>query len=542
MNSYKPGSQPSTMPSNKSPSQKSLNKVNTTKYKTTNIPSKTKPNVKSASNISLHAPIINKTGSHIAANHTTSTTQPTTTHSTSDTSRSTQNPLSSIDTNNKLNYALATANSNTPKREQAIVLLPVDGLLIKDYIIAIGQIISPSNIIFVSKISMGRVCVFLSSEQILSSLIEKSHSTLKINDHIIPIRRLLNPAKRIIISNVCPSIPNQSILDALSHINITPLSEINFLKAGIKEIGYEHILSFRRQIFIKHEDIPKLPGSLLINTNETNFRIFFTDDTITCYTCKSTGHTSMSCNKNTINSQNLSQPPNHQNIQTQLPISFEEQNPVLLENIQLPESPSLIEEFPKTHMDWTDETLSTPLTTSATTNPESMQHHITTNEDNSPTLLYTINQDENILHNSTQDQTKRSLSDTTSQISPSSPTPNQQPNKKKPKVISRSNSSTKLDEKNLGCILQSTEPFFSSTENNSSITYSQFIYILENFGNKQINIHSLCEDIDTNIPSVLETIEKIRPYIDDRSMKTKLTKLSNLLFKFLPLQDINQTS
>lgn len=172
---------------------------------------------------------------------------------------------------------------------------------------------------------MGRVCVFLSSEQILTSLLEKSQSKLKINDHIIPIRRLLNLAKRIIISNVCPSILNQAILDALIHTNILPLSEISFLKAGIKEIGYEHILSFQRQIYIKHEDIPNLPGSILINTNETNFRIFFTDDTITCYTCKSTGHTSMTCNKNTKNIHNTPQTPNHQDNQIHQPTSSEEE-------------------------------------------------------------------------------------------------------------------------------------------------------------------------------------------------------------------------
>lgn len=91
---------------------------------------------------------------------------------------------------------------------------------------------------------MGRVCVFISSEQTFSSLIEKSQNTPKINEHIIPIRRLLNPAKRIIISNECPSITNKSILDTLMLINILPLSEINVLKAGIKEIGNEHILSF----------------------------------------------------------------------------------------------------------------------------------------------------------------------------------------------------------------------------------------------------------------------------------------------------------
>jgi hypothetical protein len=278
---------------------------------------------------------------------------------------------------------------------------------------------------------MGRVCVFLSSEQILSSLLEKSQSKLKINDHIIPICRLLNPAKRIIISNVCPSIPNQAIPDALIHINISPLSEITFLKAGIKEIGYEHILSFRHQIYIKHEDIPNLPGSILINTNETNFRIFFTDDTITCYICKSTGHTSMTCNKNTINIQNTPQTPNHQDNQIHQPTSSEEeQSPELLENIQIPESPSFIGEVSKIHMEWIVETPTPPLKIPAPTNPESIHQHIKTIK--SPSILPSAtNQDVNILNICTQEQNKRSLSDTTSQKSPSSPKSDQQPIKKK---------------------------------------------------------------------------------------------------------------
>ncbi|KAF0710293.1 Uncharacterized protein FWK35_00028005, partial [Aphis craccivora] len=172
-----------------------------------------------------------------------------------------------------------------------------------------------------------------------------------------------------------------------------PLSEITFLKAGIKEIGYEHILSFRRQIYIKHEDIPNLPGSILINTNETNFRIFFTDDTITCYTCKSTGHTSMTCNKNTKNIHNTPQTPNHQDNQIHQPTSSEEeQSPELLENIQTTESPSFIGEDPKTHMEWTDEILTPPLKIPALTNPESIHQHITNIE--SPSILpSTTNQD-----------------------------------------------------------------------------------------------------------------------------------------------------
>jgi hypothetical protein len=77
--------------------------------------------------------------------------------------------------------------------------------------------------------------------------------SIKINDQLIHIRRLVNQAKRIVISNVCSSIPNLVIEDSLKQIDIIPTSQINYQKAGIKIEGYEHIMSFRRQMYIKYE-------------------------------------------------------------------------------------------------------------------------------------------------------------------------------------------------------------------------------------------------------------------------------------------------
>jgi len=111
----------------------------------------------------------------------------------------------------------------------------------------------------------------------------------------------MNPAKRFIISNVCPSIPNQAIIDALKNTDIIPISQITHLKAGINVEGYEHIMSLRRQMYINHEDIPELPSSLLININENQSRVFFTNDKITCFLCKSVGHTTTNCKKNIEN-------------------------------------------------------------------------------------------------------------------------------------------------------------------------------------------------------------------------------------------------
>lgn len=48
----------------------------------------------------------------------------------------------------------------------------------------------------------------------------------------------------------------------------------------------------------------KLSGTLYVNISETKLRIFFNDNMIACYTCKSARHTSMSCYNNFMNIKN----------------------------------------------------------------------------------------------------------------------------------------------------------------------------------------------------------------------------------------------
>lgn len=416
-------------------------------------------------------------------------------------------------------FATITANEKTPSREQAIVFNSIDGVRQLEYILAIGKLIPPRDIIYTSRISNNRFCIFLSSKEVIEKLLDKS-KIISINDHIIPIRRLINPAKKITISNVCPSIPNQVILDALKNINIIPVSQLNHIKAGINIEGYEHILSFRRQLFINQEDITKLPGSLLINYNQTSYRIFFTDDRITCFLCKAVGHTSTSCKKqnlpdNFTNTHILKNSQNTHNL-----TNTNEDNAVeLLEDIQSPELTPVDITPPQNIIDWNMEN-------NEEIPPQPKAHNITSQEKTvTPTNT----------------QFKRPLSDTNTSKSPISPTasdskiPLSQPDKKKAKTRSRSSSFTSTEDNKIESMLKPTVTFFAHSEN-TSVTLEQFKYFIENFRNPNINIHTLCDEINSNIPDMLDLMEKIRPLIIDRAMKTKLTTISNLLFKTLPPQ------
>lgn len=73
--------------------------------------------------------------------------------------------------NKTTSFASITANEKNPTREQALVFNSIDGVRQIDYILAIGKIISPKHIIYTSRISNNRFCVFLSSKQILETLL-----------------------------------------------------------------------------------------------------------------------------------------------------------------------------------------------------------------------------------------------------------------------------------------------------------------------------------------------------------------------------------
>jgi len=82
--------------------------------------------------------------------------------------------------------------------------------------------------------------------------------------------------------------------------------------------------------------------------------------------------------------------------------------------------------------------------------------------------------------------------------------------KKKAKINLKSNSSSSLKDKILEG-LRPAEEIFSNNSISSPVSMLQFQYILENYTNKNINIHNLCKEIDSDIPSLMKLIEEIRP-------------------------------
>ncbi|KAL4701872.1 hypothetical protein ACJJTC_012511 [Scirpophaga incertulas] len=143
------------------------------------------------------------------------------------------------------------------------------------------------------------VFVFASTKDLADELVD-THQCITINTQKLPIRPLTRN-KRIILSNVCPVIPHKVLENKLQEMNITTTLSLTFIRAGINEPVFNHILSFRRQIYIVPEDVDKLPERLQIDYDDISYWIYLTTETMTSFICQKQGHIASKCTETTHN-------------------------------------------------------------------------------------------------------------------------------------------------------------------------------------------------------------------------------------------------
>lgn len=191
-------------------------------------------------------------------------------------------------------FANITRSENLPKRNAGILINFIEETQIQDYIRAVGTIVGPRNVKHAARISANRICIFLTSKELVENLVT-THSVLKIKDQSTEVRRLVAPEQRVVISNIWPDIPNYLVENIFRQNNIKLLSPITHIKYNDIEDEY-YVCTFRRQVQISAEDARLLPVSAQIEHEKRKYHIFFSTD-VTCFSCKEKGHIAKKCPK-----------------------------------------------------------------------------------------------------------------------------------------------------------------------------------------------------------------------------------------------------
>ncbi|CAH0746948.1 unnamed protein product [Bemisia tabaci] len=170
----------------------------------------------------------------------------------------------------------SSSNTNNLTKEHAIIIPVIDQLTLLDYLRAVGEFVPPKEIIYASRISNGRMCMYLSEIKWVDTVVAQNNIITKQGP--LRVRRMINPTMRLTLSNANPLIRHSKIIDALTEF-VIPCSQLQHVTAGVRDHDFSHVLSFRRQIFVQFEEgRPKLPDSILLQHGEEEVRIFINID------------------------------------------------------------------------------------------------------------------------------------------------------------------------------------------------------------------------------------------------------------------------
>lgn len=126
------------------------------------------------------------------------------------------------------------------------------------------------------------------------------YKSIKVNNTEIELKSLVTLSQRIILSNISPTILNETIESTFKRNKIRTTSKVSFLKAGCQGSDFSNILSFRGQIYINLKDATKISEPFTVMNNETQFRIFISIDKSSCFSCNEDGHIAKYCTKEAI--------------------------------------------------------------------------------------------------------------------------------------------------------------------------------------------------------------------------------------------------
>lgn len=184
-----------------------------------------------------------------------------------------------------------------PKEDQGLIFDHIDGLKIREYLLGIYELVGGAlNIIAASRVSGGKVILFLSSREIVDKF-QSEHGGFTVGDKFIHTRKLKAPAIRVILSNVSPMIPN-SVLEKAIHENLglKPNAPISILRNNPTDDIFSHIISWRRQFYLPaNYDTTKIPPTITLTYEERTYRIFITTGDFTCFKCNQKGHKADQC-------------------------------------------------------------------------------------------------------------------------------------------------------------------------------------------------------------------------------------------------------
>ncbi len=395
-------------------------------------------------------------------------------------------------------------NFEYPTDEQGIIFKHVEGTKIRDYLLAIYELVGGApNIIAASRVSGGKVILFLASKEIVEDF-QSKHGGFQLGNTFIKTRNLKSPSVKIILSNVSPTIPNSVIEETLTKtLKLTLTSPVSILRIAPKDDLFPHIICWRRQLYIHPDtDLTKLPSSFLLNHTDRAYRIFITLDSLTCFKCQKRGHKAEDCPHTTTEDEEEMEDSTNNNLE------IERQN-ITKENLSFPPLPPVPAAHEESHI------------------PSLMQPKLREqNGEHGPkrgasTLTSNTDSQDLPLHDSTQNtdpqvEPKSNVADSQHQVTTKS---KNNRNKRRKTSLEANPKSLDLTLEEKSAIINKINSIRDSKYIECDFTAEDFIQFLPATRNR-MNRKNLVTTLTFNTTSLLQVLEEIKPVVTAGTKRT----------------------
>jgi len=179
----------------------------------------------------------------------------------------------------------------TLTRRHAFKLCPTVECSVEDCALAVGGVIGYESIKSASRMNNG-VVIFVDSFDKVVTIVEQG---VTVNDSLVQAVPLVNPAKKIILSQVPPFISNEMLERELSRHGQL-MSPIKTIGLGCKSPHLRHVVSFRRQVFmILKNNNEELNLVFKFRVDDYDYNVYVTSEKMKCFGCGMEGHLIRSC-------------------------------------------------------------------------------------------------------------------------------------------------------------------------------------------------------------------------------------------------------
>lgn len=201
-------------------------------------------------------------------------------------------------------------NSYTPSRQNAIVLDSTQGVTQDQCLRAVADQIGGKNIHYVTRLSGGRICLYLTDSNCVDKAIDGGG--IVVQGQFIPARRYVSQAKKVVISNCPPELTDddlKAILQPFGKIVSPPTR----LRVTTVHEDLKHIKSWRRSVYMLINDDPEqpqLPPRMMVTSNidkNVKHTLYIDKDEILCKFCAGPGHNEDKCKKRLEQERNFPQ-------------------------------------------------------------------------------------------------------------------------------------------------------------------------------------------------------------------------------------------